>query len=175
VATDRLFFALRPDLAAAVRIHALALRLGEVYGLTGKPLPLERLHVTLCFLGDHDGLPPQLLAMADALAKQLRSAPFELAFDRVMSFERRRDAPLVLCRDDACASLDGLRQQLGAAPGESFTPHVTLRYDPKRISLQEVAPISWQVTEVLLIRSLIGYGRHDVLERYPLSREKPRA
>jgi 2'-5' RNA ligase len=168
VATDRLLFALRPDLAAAVHIHALALRLGEVYRLTGKPLALERLHVTLCFLGDHAGLPARLLAAADALAKGLQVASFGLAFDRVMSFEHRGDAPLVLCRDDACPPLDELRRQLGADPAHSFKPHVTLRYDPKRISLQEVAPISWNVTEVLLIRSLIGRGRHEVLGSYPL-------
>lgn len=168
MATDRLFFALRPDPAAAVRIHALALRLGDVYGLTGKPLALERLHVTLCFLGDHDGLPPPLLAMAGAMAEGLHAAPFELAFDRVMSFERKGDAPLVLCRDDACAPLDALRRQLGADAAQGFKPHVTLRYDPKWISLQEVAPISWKVTEVLLIHSLIGRGRHEVLGRYPL-------
>jgi RNA 2',3'-cyclic 3'-phosphodiesterase len=168
VATDRLLFALRPDLAAAVRIHALALRLGEVYGLTGKPLALERLHLTLVFLGDHAGLPAQLLAAADAMARDLRGAPFELAFDRVMSFEHRGDAPLVLCREDHCAPLEALRRQLGADPAHGFKPHITLRYDPHRIALQEVAPISWNVTEVLLIRSLIGRGRHEVLERYPL-------
>lgn len=169
MATDRLFFALRPDLAAAVRIHALALRLGEVYGLAGKPLQLERLHVTVCFLGNHDGLPPELVTVARAVAGNLRAAPFELSFNRVMSFERTRgDAPLVLCRDDACLPLDDLRRQLGADPAEGFKPHVTLRYDPKRISLQEVAPICWNVTEVLLVHSHVGRGRHEVLARHPL-------
>ena len=168
MATDRLFFALRPTLDAAVRIHALALRFGEVYGLTGKPLALENLHVTLCFLGEFDGMPPPLLARAEVLGQQLHAAPFELAFDRVMSFERRHDPPLVLCREDACAPLDALRRQLGADSRESFRPHVTLRYDRRRIPLQEVAPIAWTTTEVLLIRSLVGRGRHEVLGRYPL-------
>jgi 2'-5' RNA ligase len=168
VATDRLFFALRPTLDAAVRIHALALRFGEVYGLTGKPLALENLHLTLCFLGEFDGVPPPLLARVEAMGQQLHAAPFELAFDRVMSFERRHDPPLVLCREDACAQLDELRRQLGVDPVESFKPHVTLRYDRRKIPLQEVARISWIATEVLLIRSLIGHGRHEVLGRYPL-------
>ena len=168
MATDRLFFALRPDAAAAERIHALASRLREVCGLTGKQLALERLHVTLLFLGNHDGLPQQLLATADAAAQALRHAPFELVFDRVMSFAHKEDPPLVLCRDENCASLDVLRRQLGADAAHSFKPHVTLLYDRKMISLQEVAPISWNVTEVLLIRSLIGRGQHEVLGRYPL-------
>lgn len=166
--TDRLFFALQPTLDAAVRIHALALRLGEVYGLTGKPLALENLHVTLCFLGEFDGVPLPLLARAEAMGQQLHAAPFELAFDHVMSFERRHDPPLVLCREDACAPLDELRRQLGADPAESFKPHITLRYARRRIPLQQVAPITWTVTEVLLIRSLVGRGHHEVLGSYPL-------
>lgn len=168
MATDRLFFALRPDAAAAGRIHALALRLREVYGLKGKPLALERLHVTLCFLGDHDGLPPPLLAAASTATRSLHGAPFELRFDRVMSFERRADRPLVLCRDDECPPLQVMRRQLGADQGGGFKPHVTLLYDNRMISPQEVAPICWNVTEVLLIHSLIGQGRHEVLGRYPL-------
>lgn len=168
MATDRLFFALRPDLAAAVRIHALSLRLGEEYGLTGRPLALERLHLTLSFLGDHDGLPPPLLAAADASAKRLRAAPFELTLDRVVSFERKGAAPLVLCHEEPCSPLEDMRRQLGADPMQEFRPHVTLRYDPKRIALRTVTPISWTVTEVLLIRSLIGRGHHEVLGRYPL-------
>jgi 2'-5' RNA ligase len=168
VATDRLFFALKPDLAAAVRIHALALRLGEEYGLTGKPLALERLHLTLSFLGDHDGVPPQLLAAADARAGRLRAAPFELALDRVVSFERQGAAPLVLCRAEPSAPLIELRRQLGADATPEFRPHVTLRYDPRHIALRAVTPIAWTVTEVLLIRSLIGRGQHEVLGRYPL-------
>jgi 2'-5' RNA ligase len=169
VATDRLFFALRPDAAAAERIHALASRVREVHDLKGKPLALERLHVTLLFLGNHDGLPQQLLAFAALAAKALRHEPFELNFDRVMSFTRSTgNAPLVLCRDDDRTPLDDLRRQLGAESTQSFKPHVTLLYDDRILSPQEVAPISWMVTEVLLIRSLIGRGRHEVLARHPL-------
>jgi 2'-5' RNA ligase len=169
VATDRLFFALRPDAAAAERIHALASRLREVHGLKGRPLALERLHVTLLFLGNHDGLPPPLLAFAARAAQALRHAPFELSFDRVMSFTRSNgNAPLVLCRDDGRTPLDTLRRQLGAEAAQSFKPHVTLLYDDRMLSLEEIAPISWTVTEVLLVRSLIGCGRHEVLSRHLL-------
>jgi RNA 2',3'-cyclic 3'-phosphodiesterase len=167
-ATDGLFFAVRPDAAAAARIHALALRFGKVYGLTGKPRPPEVLHVTLRFLGEHNGLPPQLVNKALAMAKGLHGAPFELAFDQVMSFENKGIPPLVLCREDACAPLDALRRQLGDA-SRGFKPHVTLLYDRKMITLQEVAPpVAWRVTEVLLIHSLIGRTHHEMLARYPL-------
>jgi 2'-5' RNA ligase len=169
VATDRLFFALRPDAAAAARMHQLTLRLRDVHQLTGKPLAVERLHVTLGFLGDHDGLPPRLVAAADAVARGVLAEPFELAFDHVMSFERNQGAaPLVLCRETPCAPLDALCTQLGTDTTRDFKPHATLLYDSRAVPLHEVDAISWTVTEVLLIRSLVGRARHEVLGRYPL-------
>ena len=41
-------------------------------------------------------------------------------------------------------------------------------YDWKHLVESEVAPIEWTVHEMLLIRSLVGRTRHDVLGRYPL-------
>jgi 2'-5' RNA ligase len=165
---DRLFFALRPDEAATQRIHELAQRMRAVYELAGEPLLPEHLHVTLHFLGDHAGLPPALLAAAETAGRNMRAAPFELAFDRVMSFRRKRNPPLVLCRDELCAPLMVLRHQLGAERAHGFKPHVTLLYDRTMVPGQEVAPISWTATEVLLIHSLIGRKQHRVLGRYPL-------
>ncbi|MEJ0099974.1 MAG: hypothetical protein WDO12_09600 [Pseudomonadota bacterium] len=75
----------------------------------------------------------------------------------------------MLCRDDDRTPLDELRRQLHADPLRSFKPHVTLLYDRKVISQQELAPVGWNVAEVLLIRSLIGHARHEVLARYPLA------
>ena len=177
MATDRLFFALRPDALTAERIHRFTLDLSQTHGLSGRPLAVNRLHVTLCFLGDHDDLTPSLVAAADDAAQGLRGVPFELALDRVMSFPRPGDAPVVLCRKDDCAPLARLRAGLCEALGRTqrfqletreFKPHVTLLYDHRPLPLQEIAPIAWMVTEVLLIRSLIGHGEHEVLGRYPL-------
>ena len=174
---DRLFFALRPDVAAARRIERLALDLRESLGLTARPLAADRLHVTLCFLGDYAELAPPLVAAADAAANGLRHAPVELTFDRVMSFRRQGDAPVVLCRKDECAPLAQLRASLREAvactqrfkpDSRGFKPHVTLLYDRQPVPLREIAPIGWSATEVLLIRSLIGRGKHEVLGRYPL-------
>lgn len=66
-AMENLFFALRPDAAAAQRAHALALRLRAEYGLTAQPLPLERLHMTLCFLGSYTSLPDGLQLLIRSL------------------------------------------------------------------------------------------------------------
>jgi RNA 2',3'-cyclic 3'-phosphodiesterase len=166
--TDRLFFALRPDVAATARIGEITQRMRAVHELAGEPLLPQHLHVTLLFLGDYAGLPPALVADAEAAGRKLRAAPFELKFDRVMSFRRKRNPPLVLCRDDSCAPLMVLRHQLGAEQKHGFRPHVTMLYDRKMVAAEEVAPVVWTASEVLLIHSLIGRKQHEVLGRYPL-------
>jgi 2'-5' RNA ligase len=179
---DRLFFALQPDAETAARIHALALRLRGVLALQGRPLAVERLHVTLCFLGNHPALPPDLVAAADAVAKTLSCAAFELCFDQVMSFGSSRDlsgraTAVVLCCDEDCAPLSALRNQLAAAlsrtgkfqlEARSFKPHVTLLYDRHAVSPQEVAATCWTAREFVLVHSLVGKSEHRVLGRYAL-------
>lgn len=171
------FFALRPDEATAQQIHAMAMRLRDVHGLRGNPLAVDILHVTLCYLGDFYGVPPELMQGADLVGKAQRAMPFEVAFDRVMSFRsNRKQSPVVLCRADDCAPLSALRARLGAAltgigrryEPRSFRAHVTLLYDQIELKEQPVERISWTVRELLLIRSLLGQSRHEVLARYPL-------
>ncbi|HTP40093.1 MAG TPA: RNA 2',3'-cyclic phosphodiesterase [Steroidobacteraceae bacterium] len=178
MATDRLFLALRPDAPAAARIRELAQRLRAACGLAGQPLPLDRLHLTLYFLGDHAGLPPELLAAAETAAGSTRAARFDIRLDSVKSFVGGRGpAPLVLCRQDGSPPLVRLRRQLETAiartrqfPADSraFQPHVTLLYDRQRLAPRSVEPVAWTATEVLLVRSLIGRAQHEVLARYPL-------
>jgi 2'-5' RNA ligase len=172
------FFALRPDEATAQQIHAMAMRLRDAHELRGRPLPVETLHVTLCYLGDFIGVPPELLQGADRVGRAQRAMPFELALDRVLTFHgSRKQLPLVLCRGDECAPLAALRARLGAALSgigcrcepRSFRAHVTLLYDSIEVPEQMAGPISWTVRELLLVRSLIGQGRHEVLGRYPLT------
>ncbi len=177
-ATERLFFALRPDAAAAERIHELTLQLCVTHGLKTRPLAIERLHVTLCFLGDHAGVSAQHFAVAAAAGRSLRQGPFELVFDHVESFGRNRGAaPLVLRHARHSAPLHQLHDSLTAPLAQSnlfnldarpFRPHVTLMYAEKFIHAQPVTPISWNAAEVLLIQSHIGRGHHEVLGSYPL-------
>jgi 2'-5' RNA ligase len=179
---DRLFFALQPPAEAALRIHALAARLGGVLELRGKPLPVERLHVTLCFLGNHAGLPAELVAAADVAARHVKSAPFEVCFNQVMSFgqrppESQRAAAVILSCDDDCIPLSALRHQLLQSldatrefqlEARTFKPHVTLLYDRRPVPQQEVAAICWAAREFVLVHSLVGKSEHRVLARYAL-------
>lgn len=177
-ASDRLFFAIYPDAAAAGRIAALGAALRADLGLTQPPFPLERLHLTLLMLGDHAGLPPDLVAQAVQAAQSVRQAPFEVDFDRAASFPRRVPArPFVLLAHRGVQALGALREALegaleaaGYAPmhERAFRPHLTLQYDPRTVAERPVEPVGWTVRELVLVHSLLGRSRHVPLARWPL-------
>jgi 2'-5' RNA ligase len=176
--TDSLFFALYPDEAAAARIGDLAARLRIDHRLKARVVPPDRLHVTLHYLGAFAGVPADIVARARAAASQITLPPVEVTLDRIESFSgRRAKRPLVLS-GDVDESLGALEQTLGTALDDagipvrrhpSFTPHVTLLYDERRIARQPVAPIAWTAREFALVRSLLGQSRYKVLARWPLA------
>lgn len=177
--TDRLFFALLPDAAAAARIAAVARTLKSDLGLKGRPLAVDRFHITLHFLGDHVGLPEPLVAALRQVAGRVALPPFRVAFDRAVSFTGKpRRRPFVLRGDNGLAAVMDLQQQLGDAMrafgldhliDARFTPHVTLLYDDRTLPEMPVEPIEWTVSEFVLVDSLIGQARHVPLARWPLS------
>ena len=87
--TDRLFFAIFPDAAAASRIAGLVQRLRSEHGLKGNPLGTERFHITLHHLGDYAGLPQGVVADAIRAAAIIAMPQFEVTFDRAVSFHGR--------------------------------------------------------------------------------------
>jgi 2'-5' RNA ligase len=51
-----------------------------------------------------------------------------------------------------------------------FEAHVTLRYLPRPLAAEiALEPVVWQAREFVLIRSVIGRGVHEIVERWPLS------
>lgn len=176
--TDRLFFAVFPDAAAAARIADAAQVLRSRHGLHGKPLRADRFHVTLHHLGDYAGLPEDLVAKAGDAAAGVRLSAFEASFDSASSFSRQpRNRPLVLRGDAGVVSLHELQSALGermAAVGlgrlaeRKFTPHVTLLYDDRAVETQAIDPIAWTVREIVLVHSLLGRTEHRILGHWPL-------
>lgn len=176
--TDRLFFAVRPDEATARRIDALVDELRTPLALKGKPLGAARYHVTLHLLGDFVGLPHEVIGAALRVGAAVGAQCFGVQFDQLLSFRRRRDPPLVLTgRGDAVAGLHALHRALGQAMqacglcsrgGTAFVPHLTLMYDRRSMPLQPVPPLRWRVDEFVLVRSLLGQSRHELLARWPL-------
>ncbi|MDB5816102.1 MAG: 2,5 ligase [Rhodocyclales bacterium] len=175
--TDRLFFAIQPDIETATRIVELAHDLRHRHGLKGAPLAAERLHVTLWFLGDFVGLPQAIIAGACEAASHCTWPAFDVTFDRVLSFQGgRRGSPFVLRSDDKMLiefqrtlALMMSKAGVAGAANKAFVPHVTLLYDTCKVAEQRVETIHWAVRELVLVRSVLGQSRHEPIARWPLS------
>jgi 2'-5' RNA ligase len=176
--TDGLFFAAIPNPHAAAQIEKRAQSFRKELGLKGRPLAADQFHITLYYLGTHPGVPQGIVAKASETAAAIRMAPFEVTFDRAMSFAGKSNSrPLVLCSSKGLPALVAFQQALRAAIKKagldhwtqpSFTPHVTVLYDRRGVPEQSIEPISWTVGEFLLVRSLHGLSRHEPLARWPL-------
>lgn len=181
VLTDGLFFAITPDSQAATLIERRAADFHRDLGLKGRPLATDHFHITLYFLGAHPGVPQGIVAKAGEAAASVAMAPFDVTFDCAKSFSgkegNRPNRPLVLSSSKGLPALIAFQQALRMAirkagldnwRQQSFTPHVTLLYDGRRVPEQAIEPVSWTVREVVLIRSMLGLSRHETLGRWPL-------
>lgn len=176
--TDRLFFALLPSAAVIERIERLAEALRREQGLQGGLLGAERYHVTLYYLGEFAGLSAeQVEVLCAAAVTALPSGPVALEFDRVASFSRRQGhRPVVLLGEAGVAELKAFQQHFAVAMSAQgivgdhrpYIPHLTLLYETRDVSEQPIEPIGWIADEVVLQRSLIGQGRHEILARWQL-------
>jgi RNA 2',3'-cyclic 3'-phosphodiesterase len=176
--TDRLFFAILPDAAAALRIARLAQYLRGEHGLRGKPLETERFHITLHHLGDYAGLPQGIVTAATKAAATVVMPPFEIAFDRALSFSARLgNRPFVLRGGEGLVALTAFQQALGAAlksaglgakANSLYTPHLTLLYDDGLVAEQPVEAVKWTAREFVLVHSLLGRTIHVPLARWRL-------
>ncbi len=167
-----LFLAVVPDPGTAERIYRLAGVLKRAHHFDGKLIAPQRLHISLFFLG---GLPESRLRAACDATTDLRSAPFEVLFDRTASFQGRSgNRPFVLIGEDGLCRLQSFRRMLGDAltrkelrrvANTHFTPHVTLLYGARSVEEHPIWPIRWTVSEFVLIHSRKG---HHYLARWPL-------
>lgn len=170
-----LFFALFPPAADAERLARLAAVLRQQEGLTGRLLDVTRLHVTLLALGAAETEPlPSFIEAAKEAAASIVAPPFELAFDRALSFPG--SGAFVLRGDDGPAtSLSLFRKALGEAmaargirPRLGGAPHMTLLYDDRHVAEFAIEPVRWTAREFVLVHSHVGRTRHEWLGRWPL-------
>jgi 2'-5' RNA ligase len=170
----RLFFGIWPDVGAIDRLIPLMARLRDDKIMPGKPVDADRLHVTLHHLGDFsDQMPPSLVPSASMAAATVRMQPFNVTFDRVGGTRGQ----FLLRASDGSAALMEFRQTLSAAlikaglrgrVGTAFNPHMTLSYDFSDIPEQSVDPISWTVSQFVLIESLLGKHQHIGRGSWPI-------
>lgn len=175
----RLFFALRPDafvVGQASRVVAAVEGDGSVRGRWVKP---SKYHLTVQFLGTHDGRPARIIEQARLAAAQVSLAPFDLVLDHVDTFGGHRRPPCVLrCTAESDASVQTLRSALGRALRaeglahlleDRFTPHLTVGYAERKLAAPiAVPPITWQVREFALIESHGAEATHALLDRWRL-------
>lgn len=174
-ATDGLFFALFPDEAAAAQLARTAQQLRIRHRIDAPVFAPDRFFVSLLGLGAHAGLPPAFVGGAFDAAAAIAAAPFEVAFDRAVSF-LGRPRPLVLCSEDDIPELIAFQRGLGDAIQKAglgrakpqYTPHVTMLYDERAIEDHAVEPVIWTVRDFVLVHSLRGKGQHNILGRWSL-------
>ncbi len=162
----RLFLALWPD--AAVRQRLVDAQSAWPWPPRAVPVPAERLHLTLHYLGETDD------AVATVLRERLPAlpAPFELAFGRgalwaqgIAVLEPLAVPPGLLALHAALAQL---LQAIGLRTDDRpFRPHVTLARHAQGASLPAVdARWRWPVTGYALVHSVRGPPlRYEVLQR----------
>ncbi|WP_250634543.1 2'-5' RNA ligase family protein [Pinirhizobacter soli] len=168
------FFALRPSIEDSRRIHAFAGELLSFHGVLGKRIAPERLHITLELVGHDvdDALVEAACRVADAVSFPAMEARFEAA----MTFSAP-SGPLVLLGSEGLDEVRGLRTALGCAmadhgfaPPRAYEPHMTLCYDPRhRLAKTPITPIGFHAGDFALIKSHIGFSRHEVLRTWRLA------
>lgn len=181
-----LYLMLHPPPAVAEVIVQLQRQLNRSYRGPSKPMAAERLHATLVPLGSYaPGIPPDILQRVRNAGALLDEAPFRVCFDTLQSRgPHSRVGTVELAGHGAgVLPLFRLRRQLVYGllrvgwPGElirsAFYPHITVDYQHEPIGIRRIEPLVWDATEVLLVDSLYGQGRHDLLARWPLQNRQP--
>lgn len=171
------FFALLPDPVAAASADRMAQALGNWFGLSRPTRRTGKYHVTLWgwpWRWEPDG---QELASMRRAGGRIAQDAFRLTLDEVATFAQASEKPaLVLTGGDTLIGAyrlhDGLDQEMRSngcrSPGSPCHPHLTLLYDHFRTKALRVRPLSWWVTEFVLIRS-VPTRPYEILGRWPLA------
>lgn len=161
----RLFFALMPDEGTREQLRRAAMQLKATHSPHGRWINPLRYHLTLQFLGDFEGLPPQLVAHACTAAATVRTSPFTLVLDQAGSF-RNRAIPWWLGPAADVPGLAALWHELDIAlaragvrlpAGQGFRPHITvLRHASTALPETVITPVEWRVDTFTLVHSVLG-------------------
>ena len=171
----KVFFALRPEPPAALA----AQELGRARRRPGEwPMPRERFHVSLNHVASAPTLPTDSVDRALRAASGVSIAPFVIAFNRLGSWGgKAADRAVVLWGDEGVdgalrlhSALHSSLRAAGVARGAEpvFEPHLTLLRKARDVAQEFILPVRWWVREFVLLDSVHGEGRHEVLGRWTL-------
>jgi 2'-5' RNA ligase len=143
--------------------------------LKGRPTPAARLHLSLNFVGDFRGPPTwAVMEKAAALADKVSEPTFAVSLNQVMGWQSEA---LALLGDEGVVGAELLHTAIhkalvtgSMAPRREpqMWPHVSLLRDKAPVPKTFVEPIGWTVREFVLLDSVVGEGRHEVLGRWAL-------
>jgi 2'-5' RNA ligase len=150
-AFDVLFFASLLEAESASQIVKLRQRLCEEFGLSGRRIAADLLHISLHGIGAYDGLPRAVVQRAKQAGAAVLAKPFDIVLDRAMSFGPKREVrPFVLRTGDE-AALVTFHRLLGRVKKDAgfrrtasrFTPHMTLLYGDRMVAERSIDAIQW--------------------------------
>jgi RNA 2',3'-cyclic 3'-phosphodiesterase len=168
-ALNYLFFALLLRGDDASPIVQLRERLRHEYGLKGRLIAPNLLHISLHGIGAYHGLPRAKVEAAMQAAARVSMRPFDIVFDCAMSFDREREGKPFVLRAYNDAALMNLYRLLGEAMksvgfrrvASRFTPHMTLLYGDRIVKERAIEAIRWTVHDLVLVQSLRGRGHSE--------------
>lgn len=178
---ERLFYALFPDLVTAAQVERFGQLFRHEHQMAGRPLLMDRLHISLHLIGNYKRLRGKHLYAAQRAAGVIAMQPFEVTLSGIATFDDTRPNwhPLVLRAEGG--ALHDLQRRLGAAMNQfglpveaekAFLPHMTLSYGPNTIRPREIEPIRFWVKDFFLVhneRYLERLGTYHLLEHWPLA------
>lgn len=142
-----------------------------------RPVPDDCLHLSIQSLGRYDRISDALIERAMRMGSRVEVPAFQATFDRLQGFNGTYGRAVVLTSKRPADGFLTLRKAIWAEmqlanmdvpPSLGFAPHVSLAYQSTRIPTIPVRSVAWMVHELVLIRSLIGRGKHICLGRWPL-------
>lgn len=153
---------LKPSAAKAREIERQRRMLGIPYTY-GR----ERFHITLLPTADARFISGSEMASLLNLLGAFEAEPFEVRLHRLSGNALRCGKTRALTRfqNRLVAALEAAGFDL---PDYSFGPHLSLSYGAWQQRNAPIPPICWQAEEFLLIKSIYGQGRHELLGRWPL-------
>jgi 2'-5' RNA ligase len=129
-------------------------------------------------MGGYEESPKEIAAAIEEAIKGIHVEPFTLVLDCLMTYNTPTKH-VVLCGEKGQTQFRLLHIQLvkalrlaGFYPKlkRSCQPHMTLFYRGKDIDKRQLTdPFVIQATQVFLVQSHIGEGRHDHFGHWPLS------